>query len=1121
MKRILFFLLIVPNVVVAQFTDDFADMDFSTNPTWLGDVQQFVVSSDHQLRLYSSGSDTSILYTQSSLEATEEWRFWVHLAFAPSNNNNVRIYLVSDVEDLKGPLHGYYIRMGENGSDDSIDLIKQDSTTHITIIDGIDAQVAASNNYIRIRVVRNAGGDWQLFADPTGGENFQLQGTATDDSFGSGNYFGIFCKYTSSNAQKMFFDDFYAGPEIVDTIVPKIISSKLILPDRVSVSFSETMDSLSVQNPGSWWMPLDIIPLSIDYQGNLALLQFPNNFLSDTTYSIYVSGLADQAGNLMTDTVIELSWHQNHLHDVVINEIMADPYPPVDLPEFEYIEIYNRSSNPLSLEGWELQVGSTVKSLGNNTLQPDNYLILCSTTAEPELENFGSVMAIPSFPSLTNAGQKITLWDSAGVLMDSVSYSTAFYHNDVKADGGWSLERIDPGHFCNVILNWTASVHPSGGTPGFENSVYASFIDSLAPAVEFWEFVTDQQLMLQFSEALQVGSLLPSNFSFLPETEFSLVLSSDHEILFMFTQTQESPSELLLTMNDVEDLCGNLFSGTLELTYYEPVEEDLLINEIMADPTPSVGLPEVEYLELFNASDYSISLNGMQLMIGNKQKELPELFLDKGAYIVLSAEGGCPFFSAFATCRELLGSSDLSNDGTDLVLISKNGQPIHTVSYDVSWYNDELKSDGGWSLERIDPENCTDDKMNWGASENNFGGTPGYVNSILGTSIDDLAPKVLRVLWIDSTHVTLLFSESIAPSLIVAGDLNIFPGPFSPLSAEAIDDFHQQYLLTFSDPFEVHKIYKLVVPALSDCNGNVSQEDTLLFGWPEAASPSDVLINEILFNPPTGLDDFVEIYNNSDKVIDLEGYSLALFDDDFQSYSSVKELSHEVSLLLMPGQFLVFNENPVDLCEYYPNSNPDACMFPPVDPPSMTNSHGHVRLLSKSLEIIDEMIYDESMHFSLLADNKGVSLERIRYNVPSMQASNWHSAAESYGFASPGLQNSQFSEGSNQSEVLFIEEKTFSPDNDGYQDNLVIGYRFDLPGYIGSLNIYDSRGRKIKQLINNELLAASGSFVWDGSTEWNTIAHPGVYVIHFQCFAPEGKKINIKKTCVLAGKLNE
>jgi len=55
-----------------------------------------------------------------------EWNFYVTLAFSPSDANHARIYLMSNQADLKSTaLNGYYIRIGESGSSDGVDLWRQ------------------------------------------------------------------------------------------------------------------------------------------------------------------------------------------------------------------------------------------------------------------------------------------------------------------------------------------------------------------------------------------------------------------------------------------------------------------------------------------------------------------------------------------------------------------------------------------------------------------------------------------------------------------------------------------------------------------------------------------------------------------------------------------------------------------------------------------------------------------------------------------------------------------------------------------------------------------------------------------------------------------------------------
>ena len=46
----------------------------------------------------------------------------------------------------------------------------------------------------------------------------------------------------------------------------------------------------------------------------------------------------------------------------------------------------------------------------------------------------------------------------------------------------------------------------------------------------------------------------------------------------------------------------------------------LVISEIMADPRPTVGLPDAEYLEIYNRGTSPVSLAGYRLLFGDKLK---------------------------------------------------------------------------------------------------------------------------------------------------------------------------------------------------------------------------------------------------------------------------------------------------------------------------------------------------------------------------------------------------------------------------------------------------------------------------------------------------------------------
>src|ERR1043166_1388013 len=100
MKHILLILLMLPCIAVCQVNDNFSDGDFSNNPSWLGDSSQFIVNSQKSLQLHSSGTDSSYLSTANTQLSETEWDFYVKLSFSPSDNNNARIYLVSDQSTL-------------------------------------------------------------------------------------------------------------------------------------------------------------------------------------------------------------------------------------------------------------------------------------------------------------------------------------------------------------------------------------------------------------------------------------------------------------------------------------------------------------------------------------------------------------------------------------------------------------------------------------------------------------------------------------------------------------------------------------------------------------------------------------------------------------------------------------------------------------------------------------------------------------------------------------------------------------------------------------------------------------------------------------------------------------
>ena len=206
MKKLLLILLCLPMIGFGQFTDNFSDGDFTNNPIWMGDVGSFEVDTNDKLHLNDSIANTSSLVTQSQVIVNGEWIFNVRLDFSPSMSNYAKVYLISDMIDLSASLNGMYVKIGgQSGSVDDISLYTQSGTNSNEIIDGT-AGLLSNDPDVRVKVTRDALGNWELFLDTNG--VFFTQGIAFDNSITSSDYFGVYCKYTVTRSKKFWFDDF-------------------------------------------------------------------------------------------------------------------------------------------------------------------------------------------------------------------------------------------------------------------------------------------------------------------------------------------------------------------------------------------------------------------------------------------------------------------------------------------------------------------------------------------------------------------------------------------------------------------------------------------------------------------------------------------------------------------------------------------------------------------------------------------------------------------------------------------------------------------------------------------------------------------------------------------------
>jgi hypothetical protein len=536
---------------------------------------------------------------------------------------------------------------------------------------------------------------------------------------------------------------------------------------------------------------------------------------------------------------------------------------------------------------------------------------------------------------------------------------------------------------------------------------------------------------------------------------------------------------------------------------------DVIINEFFPDPTPVIGLPEVEFIEIFNKSNKIFNLNEWKIGDASSDGTISGSWLLPGEYKVLTATANIPLYTS-TTAVGVTSFPSLNNAGDDVVLKDNFGQIIDKISYTDDWYRDEIKQDGGYSLELINPNDPCSDSDNWMASTWILGGTPGSVNSVYSNIPDTMAPSISLALALAPNFLELQFDEGMDSSSL-ANALFSFNPNLTIQNTFIQGSYPKGLTIQFNENLFGSQLYSFTLGPISDCWLN-STEQNGTFILPETAQKADVIINEILQNPLTGGQDWIELYNNSDKVINLKDWQLANFDND--TISNFKTILG--NYLLQPNDYVVLGKDSTFVKQNYPFSIPGKFLFSEL--PSYNNDSGTVYLIN-NFEIIDKVSYLDEWHFDLLDNTDGVSLERIDPNGSSDSKFNWHSAAEDVGFATPGRKNSQYRPAVSNGEITFTED-IFSPDNDGYQDILQVTYNLTNSGLLGKAQIFDDRGRLVRTIFTNELVGSSGTFSWDGTTDQQVKASIGIYVLVFEAFSTDGGVFFAKqKAFTLAGKL--
>jgi hypothetical protein len=543
----------------------------------------------------------------------------------------------------------------------------------------------------------------------------------------------------------------------------------------------------------------------------------------------------------------------------------------------------------------------------------------------------------------------------------------------------------------------------------------------------------------------------------------------------------------------------------------------VIINEIMADPSPAVSLPNIEWIELKNVSANSINLQGWRIADQTGVSgPIPSFTLKPDSLVIICPTSAISQLAKYGSCIPVTSYPSLDNERDLLSLKAANGSIIHAVNYKVTWYNNELKKQGGWSLEIKDDQFPCAGELNWTASKDLTGGTPGQPNSHHDSFTDNEGPQIQNTRAINPFTLILSFDEPLDSNSAVPNDHYSIDKGIVISKAICLPPLFNEVQLLLTAPLQEKIVYTISIAGLPDCKGNTgSGIQTAKTGRASVPEKEDIIINEILFNPKPGGYDYIEFYNKSNKIIDASSLFIANRNSS-TVISSITRISTD-TFYIFPSEYIVVTEDKPGLKNNFWMKNEQA-VIQMNSLPSYPDDKGFVVLLDQQGEIIDEVDYSDDWHFKLLPDYESVSLERINPNTISQNELNWHSASSTSGFGTPGYKNSQFLNVDRSNVFITINPPVFSPDNDGLDDILSINYKMQDPGYVATVIIYDALGRPVKTLVKGAVLGIEGSWTWDGLGADHQPLPVGIYILYTDLFNLAGNKKQVKNQVTLARK---
>ena len=663
--------------------------------------------------------------------------------------------------------------------------------------------------------------------------------------------------------------------------------------------------------------------------------------------------------------------------------------------------------------------------------------------------------------------------------------------------------------FLSPLVQFNINIQQSTssffGKHKFDNFYIGPLIrDSIPPRIKSVDLPNLSSIQISFSEQIDtnISHIILLDNESIPIPHWI----DDQKLELSITEELLNGSTHEITLKDLRDIEGNVLDTSFNIIVAipsPPSQGDILISEFMPDPSPSIGMSESEYVELFNVSDKYIQTAEIMLGDASKTYALPAYLLAPKELIVLCHAPDLDLFDSGIKILPMDKWPGLNNSYDSLFLSYKH-EPICYLAYDLNKHSAHWKHEGGWSYELIDTAYACLGFSAFQFTSDSRGGSPGTF------AIDDVtlpSEGFAKIQFVSQKLIQVDFNQKMDTSVV-----DFYLQNSDNLVDIRSSRWHEEMLLIeVVIPIDTGQLYTLTLESLNDCIGR-TRDTTLSFGIPSPVLQGDIVISEILFNPKSGGVDYLEVYNTSSELKDLS--TLIVWQNDSNS-SKVwwKKLRHSPTLILAKTS-AAFCSDPSLTQRYF--SPPDtANIYLSNALPQLPDDAGNIGIASISGKLFDFVQYKSSMHSPMIFDKNGVSLEKLVLGQENFESSNWTSAASTYAFGTPGYSNSH--QVSLTTAVKFsIEPQIFNPNGDGIDDFVIIKIKNLKPHTAIAVYVFDLFGRVIKTIEEPSFSGTNNIFYWHGDTDSKNLAPPGEYIILIKGQTAQGDRIKFKKAIGLS-----